>query len=265
MGRHSKDPELTKLANRAKNLSFIPFEGMWERYREMVLAQEHPHCCYLMPDGVTWAIRIHFCGSFRTLGYVTGKVVNAMRFADMAQVHFYKYKQRNALEPLDENLNYSLAQAKHDLEHEPEAANLLKDLEQYLLERGYIPKHEEIRKEREARRKNAEAQRAQRRTVSGRMDEMFKRIEEKILQEIKQCYTVIASHIQSLEDRIARMEVARVVRMSEFDEHKREEEIKKLSDLAHPHPQPVPTWIAKENASLDQLQSIFNPNQEQKQ
>ncbi len=179
MGRHSKDARLTILANELKKLVFPATKELLERHHEMMINTDSTHSCYLMPNGFTWAVRMHFCGAMRTLGY-SDVAINAFQFADMAQVFFYKYKQRNAYEPTDEYLNYGLALAKENLATHAEARALLERIEAHFKENGIIPNHEEVRAERIMRRRTNESKRNERRTVSGQMVALFKQLEQKL-------------------------------------------------------------------------------------
>lgn len=61
----------------------------------------------------------------------------ACRFADMAKMRFYKFKQRGAVEPTDADLNFSVAQAKSDLQFETSAVALLDEIEAHFRDKGW--------------------------------------------------------------------------------------------------------------------------------
>jgi hypothetical protein len=55
----------------------------------------------------------------------------------MAKMNFFKYRQRHAVEPTDDELNFSVIQAKTDLQFEHGAVTLLNDIEAHFREKGF--------------------------------------------------------------------------------------------------------------------------------
>jgi hypothetical protein len=65
----------------------------------------------------------------------------AIRYADMATLYFWKYRIRGAASdvPPEDEFNLSLAQAKADLQNEPELSTILRQTEAYLVQLGRLP------------------------------------------------------------------------------------------------------------------------------
>ena len=83
-------------------------------------------------------------GSVRTLGIVIHEdVPAALRFADMAQEYFWKYRVRGANPPADRDLNYDRKQLEQDMAHEAHALALLKEMEEYFLTEGILKSSKE--------------------------------------------------------------------------------------------------------------------------
>lgn len=179
MSRYAKDPGLTQLANQLKELTFTAAPDLEsdtsEKLEHLARGQgEYPfRLVYSMPNFRTWAVRLFLGGSVRTIGY-TDNLCAACRFADMAALRFWKYKIRGACEPLDANLNFGVAQAKHDSLHEAPAFLLLDKIENYLQPQLGDPKQVE------SERKEAKRARDSRRTVRSDFHELIGQLSDKI-------------------------------------------------------------------------------------
>lgn len=132
MGRHAKDPELFGLANKLKDSPFTQYVALNDEIEDIWKANELRNV-YLMKDGKTFAVKLWIAGAARIIGY-TFNLADAARFADLARWHFAKYRVRDAREPVDSDLNFPVAQVKNDLEHEPSAMALIREVEHYLKE-----------------------------------------------------------------------------------------------------------------------------------
>jgi hypothetical protein len=83
-----------------------------------------------------WQVKIYLGREQRVLGHGRNGI-RATRFADMAILHFNKYRHRNR--PLvDSDFNFSLRQAKLDLEQLPQVRALLERWETFLLAKQLI-------------------------------------------------------------------------------------------------------------------------------
>jgi len=180
-GRQAKDPALSALAVELKTLRFSDDpaleEVIHERFVELARSRgEYPfRLVYQMPDFKTWVVRLYLGGSVRTIGF-SARLTDACRYADMAALRFWKYRVRGASEPVDANLNFDVAQAKHDSEHETDAVWLLDRIENYLQSSGILgdPKLAEI-----DRQKNRKARDA-RRTVRSDFHALIGQLSDKI-------------------------------------------------------------------------------------
>lgn len=83
-----------------------------------------------------YAVVIFVAQKERIIGK-TRSLTAACRFSDMAKMRFFKYRQRHAVEPTDDDLNFSVAQAKSDLQFETAAIALLDDIEAHFREKGF--------------------------------------------------------------------------------------------------------------------------------
>lgn len=179
MSRYAKDPALTKLANELKSIAFTAAPDLESDTSEKLEhfargVGDYPfRLVYSMPNFRTWAVRLFLGGSVRTIGY-TDNLCAACRFADMAALRFWKYKIRGACEPLDANLNFGVAQAKHDSVHETGALVLLDKIENYLQEYLGDPQQAEVD------RKLAKKARDARRTVRSDFHELIGQLSDKI-------------------------------------------------------------------------------------
>lgn len=83
-----------------------------------------------------YAVTLYVAGKQRIIGKTKWRAA-ACRFADMARMRFYKFKQRGAIEPKDDDLNFSVTQAKSDLHFETAAVALLNEVEAHFREKGF--------------------------------------------------------------------------------------------------------------------------------
>jgi hypothetical protein len=103
------------------------------------------HMVTMLRDYKTWVIRAYLAGTQRTFGFVKnegpaikGVPWQALRYADMVRMYFWKYKRRDAVEPNQFMLNISVERAKSDLQWEHEVVQIIKDIEQHLKSIGAI-------------------------------------------------------------------------------------------------------------------------------
>jgi hypothetical protein len=151
MTNYAKDPELNLLANKVKDLEWVNplYEGEQEQAREVVTTPgAERHLVVPLPNHTSWAVRMYLGGEQRTLGLVNSKnIETGLRFADMAQEYFWKYRVRAAHAPEDHNLNFSRSRVEQDMLHETPALLVLEQIEQYLLRAGAIKSSQERRAE----------------------------------------------------------------------------------------------------------------------
>jgi hypothetical protein len=166
--RHAKDPALNTLANQ---LDLVVWQTELTADEKAVcdhLIRDHTASRRLLcplPDYRTWAVRMYLGGAQRTMGLAKTNLHGAIRFADMASMHFWKYRIRGACEPGDERLNLSAERAKADLLFEPNALELLTKIEKYLVSLGVLV----TAKEMERRRLEDKESFAKLRTVRGEL------------------------------------------------------------------------------------------------
>lgn len=86
--------------------------------------------------GQYWQVKLYVGGAQHIIGE-TYNGARAARFADMAIVYLAQYRKRKR-EVLDTDLNFSVAQAKADLEAVPRAKQMLIEFENYLLKKGLV-------------------------------------------------------------------------------------------------------------------------------
>lgn len=90
----------------------------------------------------TWVVGFGLGGSRYTLATTKWKWdpdgEHAARFADLAQLIFWKYKLRKRRPPQPGDLNITLARAMKDFQNETAMVNLLRAQEKILLDRGVI-------------------------------------------------------------------------------------------------------------------------------
>jgi len=146
MTKYAKDPGLNELAAKLKTLTWIhpiPADEADTLYRDATAptSSEGAYRSHVspMPNYVDWAVRMYLGGEQRTLGLAkTKELPYALRFADMAQMYFWKYRVRGAAPPTEQQLNRSLADVESDMVNEPHALALLGEIEGYLLRRGVL-------------------------------------------------------------------------------------------------------------------------------
>lgn len=132
MGRQAKDTTLYALACKLKQPDlFTQFSALSDEAEDTWKSGELRNV-YLMKDAKTFAVKLFIGNAQRIVGY-TINLADACRFADMARWHFAKYRTRDRREPTEVDLNFPVQQVKNDLEHEPKALALLKEIELYLI------------------------------------------------------------------------------------------------------------------------------------
>jgi hypothetical protein len=130
-----------------------------ERFKDLAKGGEYPfRLVYTMPNFKTWAVRIYIGSETRLIGY-TEDLTTACRFADMAQMRFWKYRIRGACEPVQANLNFTVEQAKSDCQREEGAIWLLDKIEKHFKDKGVIADPAVVEAERAANRKSRDLRR----------------------------------------------------------------------------------------------------------
>lgn len=198
MKRKAKDPTLNALGAELKNLPIQHSLEIRERFQELDREYIRGHGwefrnVNIMPDQQTWAVRLYLGGEQRRLG-VTTCGITACRFADMALMHFWKYRIRGASEPLDTHLNFGVAQAKKDLEELSEHAFLLSKIENHLVISGVLPDEKTVSARYELRTQHRRAV-EHRKTARSELLERFA-IVERTLEQILKRLDGIACAIQ---------------------------------------------------------------------
>lgn len=135
MGRHALDPNLSLLARRLDEVELPAYDSL--------ITRTTFKNCYLLPNMKTWVVRLFLGGANRCLGF-TSDQEKAMKFADLALNHFWKYRQRGARPPVDADLNTDCDWVRLAIESSPEALELLHDLEAHLIETGAILTSEQL-------------------------------------------------------------------------------------------------------------------------
>jgi len=168
MRTYVADPQMNQIAKRLGTLKWQEPLSADEQAQEHEPASTFRRVA-LLPDLKTWVVRIYLGGAQRTLGYTReASPLSAMRFADMAMMYLWIYRVRGAHEPSDHELNFSTDRAKSDLLGEPEALQIIKDIEHYLLGTGAIATGED----RQRHIQNQRDEKSRRRTVSGTILDM---------------------------------------------------------------------------------------------
>jgi hypothetical protein len=162
-GRYPKDPILNTLAHELADIKMEQADDLTsisqERFRDLAKGGEYPfRLVYTMPNFKTWAVRIYIGSETRLIGY-TEDLTTACRFADMAQMRFWKYRIRGACEPVQANLNFTVEQAKSDCQREEGAIWLLDKIEKHFKDKRVIADPVAVEAERVTNRKNRDARR----------------------------------------------------------------------------------------------------------
>lgn len=169
MKRLAKDPGLNVLANQLKLVEWrTPLVDSEAARVSALLMKDRPgfHIT-LLPDAKTWVVRSYLGGDTWTIGLIEKNPETACRFADMAQLYFWKYRVRGAAEPDASRFNISKERAQADLEGETSAVLLLKTIEEHLLKVGTLRSGET----RTAERRRLLQSRQSRRTLWGRQQQ----------------------------------------------------------------------------------------------
>ena len=78
----------------------------------------------------SWQVKLYLCEGQRVLGYAKSGLKSA-RFADMAIIHFWKYRARCRRPIEDSDLNFGVEYAYEDLKRNPCAEELLSTIEKH--------------------------------------------------------------------------------------------------------------------------------------
>lgn len=166
---YSNDPILTELAN-----------GV--RYLPMEISQEEQHTFHqkmregelknvsFFADFRTYRVRIYLGGKQRTIG-ITDNGYKAARFADMARLFFWPYRLRDARPPGEGDMNFTLADTQHELDHNEVATRLLERIKDHLESFGDLKIVSRLEEDQRAERKRF---RESRRTVRSEMSDFLR-------------------------------------------------------------------------------------------
>ena len=144
MHRNAKDPELNTMANELRTLVWLnPMDALEEKNlteNAMGLGMDRKRRLVTpLPGYRDLAVRLHLGGEQRTVGICSAnQMPQALRFADMVQMQFWKYRLRGASPPSEDQLNRWKSLVEADMAGETNAVDLLQRIEKYLLERGVI-------------------------------------------------------------------------------------------------------------------------------
>jgi len=159
--KYVADPILNTIAHRTESALWVHQldEGELELCAAKAEDRELPrHMVSMLRDYKTWVVRAYLAGTQRTFGFfrtggpsIQGVPWQALRYADMIRMYFWKYKRRDAVEPNDFMLNISPQRAKSDLMCETNMVQIIKDIEQHLKDTGAILSPEEMERQTQAK------------------------------------------------------------------------------------------------------------------
>lgn len=133
------DPALTAISRKLRDVDFEPddaLDGAAESLTTMHGVQPFPVNKSNPGAPREYAVTLYVAQKVRIIGKTKWRAA-ACRFADMAKLRFYKFKQRGAVEPKDDELNFSVAQAKSDLQFVESAVAILDEIEAHFREKGF--------------------------------------------------------------------------------------------------------------------------------
>lgn len=203
----AKDPSLNEIAVKLKTLPWVfPLdpEEQEECHEKLAVTPDaespggvaipkrklvHP-----MPGAVYWNVRMYLGGEQRTIGIChVRNIESAFRFADMAQQYFWKYRVRATRPPSRIDLNLSPERVESDMANEPQAVDLLRQIEDYLLQIGALQTSEQ----RHAEKKEKREQRKQ-----GGLKATITRGLFDLNVKVGDLHEGVGTSLQQLEDRI---------------------------------------------------------------
>lgn len=133
------DPILTQISRKLRDIDFEPDSILDDAADSL----EVMHGVQLFPVNKKnpgapreYAVVLHVAGKQRIVGKTRWRAA-ACRFADLARLKFYRYRQRGAVPPTDDELNFSVAQATSDLQFETSAVALLDEIEAHFRGKGW--------------------------------------------------------------------------------------------------------------------------------
>ena len=247
--RYAKDPDLNLIAHRLTNATWHTELDEGEKQAAHALQMDpntSHHLVSPMPDMKTWAVRIYLGGAQRTVGLLKGGPADdnssAYRYADMVKMYFWKYRIRGACKPGDNQLNFSVERAEHDLANEPEVVAILQDIEKYLLDLGAIFSSEELEK----RRRQLGELKSRQRTVSGAVLDSTHVLQTQ-MQELGE---LVSGAVNKQAGEVARLHtlIAELMAL-----------LKKPVAVAVADPQRVPAYIGNPPASAPETPPLYHP------
>ncbi len=135
----SKDPQLTGLAKLLDKSDFsIPTSQTHiDEVKEIYHLNRRFRFCYPGIGGTGWAVRISMNGYQRLIG-VSVNCAQAVRFADVATLRFWKYRKNILRSPVDLDFNLGLKRAEQESSTESPAIILLTQIETHCRTQGYL-------------------------------------------------------------------------------------------------------------------------------
>lgn len=134
--RYVFDPTLASLASQLKLIHFdVDEDERADFFQRMIDGRARNVSCFM--DGKTYRVRLYLGGKQRFIGATTNGPA-AARFADMARLYFWTYRQRDCREPVLTDMNISVEQAQFDLNENQEAVKLLDSIKAHLFSIGAL-------------------------------------------------------------------------------------------------------------------------------
>lgn len=133
MSRPATDIVLLELAKQLDNLQFLPATTEMEQtLLDLSKQRDTPwKNVTLSPDGKIFRVCVCVRGQRTRIG-LTKDFLKALRFADIATLYFWKYRQRKTDCLGDAFFNFRMEDARRDLDSEVDAMMLLLNIEKHL-------------------------------------------------------------------------------------------------------------------------------------
>jgi hypothetical protein len=249
--RTLNDPELNKMANELRTLqwvgSLLPDElAACQSAEETVIDPQAKNGLHIpkrrlvhpLPGWSSWAVRIYLGGGQRTIGIVGHKDLAAgLRYADMAMMHFWKYKVRGACPPGKMELNLTTDRLEADMANETFALDLLRRQEEYLLSVGILKSSEQRATEEKSRRQSMRKG-FLRTTVSVQHLETLEKFEA-VQNQIAEAQATLLARIDRLDDSLTKVLAALLQRQTVYTPPV---VVPPYGVPEQPFPQPGPGW-----------------------
>lgn len=197
------DPTLAELANQLKLIQFDIEPEEREDFFQASLDGRLRNIS-VFQDRKTYRIRMYIGGKQRFLGATTNGPA-AARFADMARIFFWPYRQRDCREPVLTDMNNSVEQAKQDLAENEPAVRLLDAIKAHLLAIGAINETELDQPRKESRRSVAEETAQFLRELAAERKDILAE-QAKFFDEIRKAFHHILERLTALEENTKKKE-----------------------------------------------------------